>query len=61
MNIWLRITTSFYLFFFFAFSGTHDLNGSPIIQIEAENLITAGVNCYEIATVLLYYSTIPLK
>ncbi|KAG4067433.1 hypothetical protein HA402_009670 [Bradysia odoriphaga] len=41
--------------------GTHDLNGSPIIQIEAENLITAGVNCYEIATVLLYYSTIPLN
>lgn len=47
--------------FFFLISGTHDLNGSPIIQIEAENLITAGVNCYEIATVLLYYSTIPLK
>ncbi|XP_037905346.1 uncharacterized protein LOC119648013 isoform X4 [Hermetia illucens] len=39
--------------------GTRDLKGRPIITIEASNVTEAGLNCYEVATVLLYYSTIP--
>lgn len=57
----LYIRYLYLLFISFILLGTHDLNGSPIITIEAEKLITAGVNGYEIATVLLYYGTIPLK
>uniref|UniRef100_A0A336K1P8 CSON003678 protein n=1 Tax=Culicoides sonorensis TaxID=179676 RepID=A0A336K1P8_CULSO len=41
--------------------GTHDNNGIPLITVEADKVIAAGLNCYEIATVLLYYSTIPLR
>ncbi|CAD7080703.1 unnamed protein product [Hermetia illucens] len=40
-------------------AGTRDLKGRPIITIEASNVTEAGLNCYEVATVLLYYSTIP--
>lgn len=43
------------------YTGTRDLNGASIITVEADKLITAGLNCYEIATVLLFYSTIPIK
>nr|XP_036214332.1 ecdysone-induced protein 78C-like [Bactrocera oleae] len=39
--------------------GTTDLNGHPIVTVDAECVLAAGLNCYEIATVLLYYSTIP--
>ncbi|XP_054735640.1 uncharacterized protein LOC129242809 isoform X1 [Anastrepha obliqua] len=39
--------------------GTSDLKGQPIVTVDAECVLAAGLNCYEIATVLLYYSTIP--
>ncbi|KAM7359069.1 puratrophin-1-like isoform 2-T3 [Cochliomyia hominivorax] len=39
--------------------GTRDLKGNPLVTVDAESVITAGLNCYEIATLLLYYSTIP--
>ncbi|XP_035910129.1 uncharacterized protein LOC118511319 isoform X3 [Anopheles stephensi] len=41
--------------------GTHDRSGSPIIYIEAEKTLASGLNCYEIATVLLYYNTLPIQ
>ncbi|KAI8121287.1 Puratrophin-1 [Lucilia cuprina] len=39
--------------------GTRDLNGNPLVTVDAESVVAAGLNCYEIATLLLYYSTIP--
>ncbi|XP_037951813.1 putative uncharacterized protein DDB_G0274535 [Teleopsis dalmanni] len=39
--------------------GTRDLHGHPLVTVDAEVVIAAGLNCYEVATVLLYYSTIP--
>ncbi|XP_050334739.1 uncharacterized protein LOC126762212 isoform X2 [Bactrocera neohumeralis] len=39
--------------------GTTDLKGHPIVTVDAECVLAAGLNCYEIATVLLFYSTIP--
>uniref|UniRef100_A0A8D8IBJ9 Pleckstrin homology domain-containing family G member 4B n=1 Tax=Culex pipiens TaxID=7175 RepID=A0A8D8IBJ9_CULPI len=41
--------------------GTYDRSGSPLIYIEVEKVLTAGLNCYEIATVLLYYNTLPIQ
>uniref|UniRef100_A0AAG5D9S6 DH domain-containing protein n=1 Tax=Anopheles atroparvus TaxID=41427 RepID=A0AAG5D9S6_ANOAO len=41
--------------------GTHDRSGSPIIYIEVEKTLASGLNCYEIATVLLYYDTLPIQ
>uniref|UniRef100_A0A4Y0BMR3 DH domain-containing protein n=2 Tax=Anopheles funestus TaxID=62324 RepID=A0A4Y0BMR3_ANOFN len=41
--------------------GTHDRSGSPIIYIEVEQTLASGLNCYEIATVLLYYNTLPIQ
>uniref|UniRef100_A0A9I3EI59 DH domain-containing protein n=1 Tax=Anopheles dirus TaxID=7168 RepID=A0A9I3EI59_9DIPT len=40
--------------------GTHDRSGSPIIYVEVEKTLASGLNCYEIATVLLYYNTLPI-
>lgn len=40
---------------------TYDVNGFPIITIETRILMESGLNCYEVATLILYYSTIPLK
>uniref|UniRef100_A0A182TCP6 Uncharacterized protein n=1 Tax=Anopheles maculatus TaxID=74869 RepID=A0A182TCP6_9DIPT len=40
---------------------THDRSGAPIIYIEVEKTIASGLNCYEIATVLLYYNTLPIQ
>ncbi|XP_031619559.1 uncharacterized protein LOC116338443 isoform X2 [Contarinia nasturtii] len=40
-------------------SDTHDLNGFPIITIETKILMESGLNCYEVATLILYYNTIP--
>lgn len=42
-------------------SGTYDRAGSSIITIEVDKLFLSGLNCYEIATVLLYYTTIPIR
>ncbi|KFB50947.1 AGAP006188-PA-like protein [Anopheles sinensis] len=42
-------------------TGTHDRSGSPIIYIEVEKTLASGLNCYEIATVLLYYNTLPIQ
>ncbi|XP_073840526.1 puratrophin-1-like isoform X2 [Musca autumnalis] len=39
--------------------GTRDLKGNPLVTVDAESVLTAGLNCYEVATLLLYYSTIP--
>ncbi|XP_052893536.1 uncharacterized protein LOC128301212 isoform X1 [Anopheles moucheti] len=41
--------------------GTHDRSGAPIIYIEVEKTLASGLNCYEIATVLLYYNTLPIQ
>lgn len=41
--------------------GTYDRSGSPLIYIEVEKVLTSGLNCYEIATVLLYYNTLPIQ
>ncbi|XP_055619314.1 uncharacterized protein LOC129764351 [Toxorhynchites rutilus septentrionalis] len=41
--------------------GTHDRSDSPLIFIDAEKVLTSGLNCYEIATVLLYYNTLPIQ
>jgi pleckstrin homology domain-containing family G member 4 len=43
------------------FAGNEDTNGHPIVTIQASDVLKAGLNCYEIATVLLYYNTIPLR
>lgn len=40
---------------------THDVNGFPIITIETKILMESGLNCYEVATLILYYNTIPTK
>ncbi|XP_055315330.1 uncharacterized protein LOC129575560 isoform X4 [Sitodiplosis mosellana] len=40
-------------------SDTHDINGFPIITIETKILMDSGLNCYEVATLMLYYNTIP--
>ncbi|EAT44609.1 AAEL004066-PA [Aedes aegypti] len=42
-------------------TGTYDRSGSPLIYIEAEKVLASGLNCYEIATVLLYYNTLPIQ
>lgn len=52
-------TYSNYLNHDFRFTDTHDVNGLPIITIEAKTLMESGLNCYEIATLILYYNTIP--
>ncbi|XP_011291394.2 uncharacterized protein LOC101893012 isoform X1 [Musca domestica] len=39
--------------------GIRDLKGNPLVTVDAESVLAAGLNCYEIATLLLYYSTIP--
>ncbi|XP_058837694.1 uncharacterized protein LOC131693672 [Topomyia yanbarensis] len=41
--------------------GTFDRSGSPLIYIEVEKVLASGLNCYEIATVLLYYNTLPIQ
>ncbi|XP_055536209.1 uncharacterized protein LOC129724944 isoform X2 [Wyeomyia smithii] len=41
--------------------GTYDRSGSPLIYIEVEKVLASGLNCYEIATVLLYYNTLPIQ
>ncbi|XP_058058962.1 uncharacterized protein LOC131209832 [Anopheles bellator] len=41
--------------------GTHDRSGSPIIYIEVEKTLASSLNCYEMATVLLYYNTLPIQ
>ncbi|XP_055611891.1 uncharacterized protein LOC129758418 [Uranotaenia lowii] len=41
--------------------GTYDRSGSPLIFIEVEKCLASGLNCYEIATVLLYYNTLPIQ
>ena len=43
------------------FSDTHDINGFPIITIETKILMDSGLTCYEVATLMLYYNTIPTK
>lgn len=40
-------------------TGTRDLKGNPLVTVDAEGVVSAGLNCYEIATLLLYYNTIP--
>lgn len=45
----------------FHFPDTHDINGFPIITIETKILMDSGLNCYEVATLILYYNTIPTK
>ncbi|XP_034659448.1 uncharacterized protein LOC117895708 isoform X2 [Drosophila subobscura] len=39
--------------------GTRTLQGDPLVSVDAACVAAAGLNCYEIATLLLYYSTIP--
>ncbi|XP_022214232.2 uncharacterized protein LOC111068805 isoform X2 [Drosophila obscura] len=39
--------------------GTRTLQGDPLVSVDAACVATAGLNCYELATLLLYYSTIP--
>ncbi|XP_058457064.1 uncharacterized protein LOC131434407 [Malaya genurostris] len=41
--------------------GTFDRSGSPLIYIDVEKVLASGLNCYEIATVLLYYNTLPIQ
>lgn len=43
------------------FPDTHDINGFPIITVETKILMDSGLNCYEVATLMLYYNTIPTK
>ncbi|XP_017066733.1 uncharacterized protein LOC108104909 isoform X2 [Drosophila eugracilis] len=39
--------------------GTRTLQGDPLVTVDAACVASAGLNCYELATLLLYYSTIP--
>ncbi|XP_064539788.1 rho guanine nucleotide exchange factor 40 isoform X2 [Drosophila montana] len=39
--------------------GTRTLQGDPLVHVDADAVAGAGLNCYELATLLLYYSTIP--
>ncbi|XP_044250602.1 uncharacterized protein Pura isoform X1 [Drosophila takahashii] len=39
--------------------GTRTLQGDPLVSVDAACVASAGLNCYELATLLLYYSTIP--
>lgn len=43
----------------FPFAGTRTLQGDPLVSVDAGAVAGAGLNCYELATLLLYYSTIP--
>lgn len=45
----------------FNITDTHDINGLPILTIETKILMDSGLNCYEVATLILYYNTIPTK
>lgn len=47
--------------YFLLIPDTHDINGSPIITVEAEKVLSSGLNYFEIATILLYYNTIPIE
>ncbi|KAM8709123.1 hypothetical protein ACLKA7_016006 [Drosophila subpalustris] len=39
--------------------GTRTLQGDPLVNVDPDAVAGAGLNCYELATLLLYYSTIP--
>ncbi|XP_034103028.1 LOW QUALITY PROTEIN: uncharacterized protein LOC117567274 [Drosophila albomicans] len=39
--------------------GTRTLQGDPLVHVDGDAVASAGLNCYELATLLLYYSTIP--
>ncbi|XP_032309629.1 uncharacterized protein LOC6493522 isoform X2 [Drosophila ananassae] len=39
--------------------GTRTLQGDPLVTVDAACVASAGLNCYELATLLLCYSTIP--
>ncbi|KAL5293349.1 PLEKHG4 family protein [Megaselia abdita] len=39
--------------------GIRDLNGRSIVTVDGSLMIESAINCYETASVLLYYSTIP--
>ncbi|CAO1324103.1 unnamed protein product [Diamesa hyperborea] len=41
--------------------GAYNKAGCPLIVIDSDKIQQAGINFYEIATVLLFYSTIPLS
>ncbi|KAG5679443.1 hypothetical protein PVAND_009009 [Polypedilum vanderplanki] len=41
--------------------GNYTKNGYPLITIESDKVHEAGLNCYEIATLILFYNTIPMN
>lgn len=59
LSSYLLIDFNNYFIYYIFFADTHDVNGLPIITIETRILSESGLNCYEIATLILYYNTIP--
>jgi hypothetical protein len=45
----------------FIHAGNYTKAGYPLIVIESDKVHQAGLNCYEIATLILFYNTIPMK
>ncbi|XP_070494733.1 uncharacterized protein Pura isoform X3 [Chironomus tepperi] len=41
--------------------GNYTRTGFPLIVIESDKVHQAGLNCYEIATLILFYNTIPMN
>lgn len=46
---------------YFILAGNYTRTGFPLIAIESDKVHQAGLNCYEIATLILFYNTIPMK
>lgn len=42
-----------------SFTGTRDTSGRPVVLCDAPCVARAGLNRYEVATLLLYYASIP--
>lgn len=59
ISISITITILIFVCISHPFAGTRTLQGDPLVNVDADAVASAGLNCYELATLLLYYSTIP--
>lgn len=46
---------------FFLIAGNFTRSGNALIVIESDKVHQAGLNCYELATLILFYNTIPMR
>ena len=47
------------LYFFFFVTGTFDLKDRPLVVVDSASVVKASVAVHEVASLLLYYSTLP--